>query len=243
MFTVVMRDITERKRAEDEIRASLREKEVLLREIHHRVKNNLQVITSLLRLQSREFQDERHIRAFKESENRIRSMALIHETLYQSDDLARVDFSYYINRLTSHLFRGYGVNAARIRLNVEAERLPLQIALAIPCGLIVNELVSNALKHAFPKGREGEIRVSLHSVNEKGVELAVSDDGIGIPEDAGSKDGGSLGLYLVKILVEDQLHGEIEVDRSKGTAFRITFEAPGQGQDQNVDPGVRQDQG
>ena len=243
MFTVVMRDITERRRAEDETRASLREKEVLLREIHHRVKNNLQVITSLLRLQSREFQDERYIRAFKGSENRIRSMALIHETLYQSDDLARVDFNYYINRLTSHLFRGYGVNVGRIRLKVEAERLPLRIGLAIPCGLIVNELVSNALKHAFPEGREGEIRVSLRSLNEKEIELAVGDDGIGLPEDADSEDGGSLGLYLVKILVEDQLHGEIEVDSSKGTAFRITFEAPGQGQGQDVDPRVRQDQG
>ena len=223
---IAIRDITERKRIDERIRASLREKEVLLREIHHRVKNNLQVINSLLRLQSRQIDDAQHVEAFRDCQNRIRSMALIHEALYQSKDLANIRFCDYIKSLATHLFRSYGVSERKIRLNIETDSFLLGIDLAIPCGLIINELVSNALRHAFPDDREGEIKVSLHSFNEKEIRLVVSDDGIGVPEDVTTREAGSLGLHLVTILVEDQLHGEMELDRAKGTEFRITFEMP-----------------
>ena len=221
-----IRDITERKRIEEQMRASLREKEVLLREIHHRVKNNLQVINSLLRLQSRQIEDRRHVEAFRDCQNRIRSMALIHEALYQSEDLANIRFRDYIKSLTTHLFRSYGVSAGKIRLKIEADSLLLGIDLAIPCGLVINELVSNALKHAFPDRREGEIKISLRSFDENQIRLVVSDDGIGVPEDVTTRQAGSLGLHLVTILVEDQLHGEMELDRANGTEFRITFGMP-----------------
>ena len=225
-------EITERRRAEEETRASLRDKEILLREIHHRVKNNLQVIHSLLRLQSRQIEDERYREMFRDSQNRIRSMALIHETLYQSKDLANVSFREYVERLMSHLSASYGANRGRIRLGVDADGLMLGIDVAIPCGLIVNELVSNSLKHAFPEDRCGEIRVSLQVTGGSQITLTVSDDGIGLPEDMDFRDSGSLGLHLVTMLVEDQLHGQIELNRAKGTEFRISFVMPTLGSDQ-----------
>lgn len=225
-------EITERRRAEEETRASLRDKEILLREIHHRVKNNLQVIHSLLRLQSRQIEDERYREMFRDSQNRIRSMALIHETLYQSKDLANVSFREYVERLMSHLSASYGANRGRIRLGVDADGLMLGIDVAIPCGLIVNELVSNSLKHAFPEDRYGEIRVSLQVTGGSQITLTVSDDGIGLPEDMDFRDSGSLGLHLVTMLVEDQLHGQIELNRAKGTEFRISFVMPTLGSDQ-----------
>jgi len=238
LYDAAQRDLAERKQVEAQVRASLREKEVLLREIHHRVKNNLQVISSLLRLQSQQVEGKQYAEMLRESQNRIRSMALIHEALHRSQNLADIAFRDYIEHLANDLFRSYGVSASRIRLNIEAESLLLGIDRAIPCGLIVNELLSNAIKHAFPEGRQGEITICFHSVNERELELAISDDGIGIPKDVSFGYGGSLGLYLVKILAEDQLHGEMELDRSKGTAFRITFEAPGRRQAQGADPRV-----
>lgn len=219
-------EVAERKRAEEEARASLRGKEVLLREIHHRVKNNLQVIHSLLRLQAQQIEDERYGAMFIDSQNRIRSMSLIHETLYQSADLANVSFREYIQRLVNHLSASYGVSRGRIALRVGADGLMLGVDVAIPCGLIINELVSNSLKHAFPYGRCGEIRVSLQPAGDSQVTLTVGDDGIGLPEDIDFRDSGSLGLHLVTMLVEDQLHGHIELERAKGTEFRITFSAP-----------------
>ena len=219
----IMRDITERREAEEQIRASLRAKETLLREIHHRVKNNLQVINSLLRLQSRQIKDKRYADTLGESQDRIRSMALIHEALYESKDVASVEFRDYVRHLSMQLLRSHGTSTARIALNIDAESLLLGIDFAIPCGLIINELVSNSLKHAFPGGRRGEIKISFHAVDENEITLAVSDNGIGIPEDVDFRKTRSLGLHLVTMLAEDQLRGQIELDRASGTEFRITF--------------------
>jgi PAS domain S-box-containing protein len=217
----VMRDITERKQAEEQIKASLKEKEVLLKEIHHRVKNNLQVISSLLYLQSKNIKDKQTIKMFRDSESRVRSMSLVHERLYQSQDLARVDFAEYMRSLANHLFRSYGINTNVIQLKINSDDVFLGVDTAIPCGLIINELVSNSLKHAFPDGREGEVCIELRA-DDGQLTLMVSDNGVGFPQDLDFRDTGSLGLQLVNTLVE-QIEGTIELDRSSGTAFRIAF--------------------
>jgi len=219
-------DITQRKQAEEQIKASLKEKEVLLREIHHRVKNNMQIISSLLRLQSRYTKDKQILDIFKASQNRIETMAFIHEKLYQSKDLARVDFTDYVNTLTRNLFTTYGVSTARIKLNIDIKNVSLPLDNAIPCGLIINELVSNSLKHAFPTNKQGKIKIALHPINKNKWELIVSDNGVGIPEDIDFRNTESLGLHLVTILAEDQLRGEINLNRTEGTEFKIKFEEP-----------------
>jgi two-component sensor histidine kinase len=221
---VVLRDITERKQAEEQIRASLKEKEVLLKEIHHRVKNNLQVISSLLYLQSKNVRDKETFGILQESHSRVRSMVLVHERLYQSPDLARVDFAEYVRSLANHLFRSYGINTNVIQLKINSDDVLLGVDTAIPCGLILNELVSNALKHAFPDGKEGEVRIELRA-DEGQLTLVVSDNGVGFPQDLDFRDTGSLGLQLVNTLVE-QIEGTIELDRNDGTAFMITFTEP-----------------
>ncbi len=219
---VTFTDITERKRAEEQIKASLKEKEVLLKEIHHRVKNNLQVISSLLNLQLGYIKDKQAAGLFKESQSRIRSMALIHERLYQSGDLARIDFAQYIRSLAADLFRSYEVSSGAITLKINAGDVLLGIDRAIPCGLIVNELVSNSLKHAFPAGKKGEIQINLRSDNDNGFTLTLSDNGVGFPKDLDFRNAETLGLQLVITLVK-QLKGTIELDRSSGTEFKITF--------------------
>jgi PAS domain S-box-containing protein len=219
---VILDDITERKLAEDKIKASLREKEVLLKEVHHRVKNNLQVISSLLNLQSRYVKDTEALEMFKESQTRVRSMALIHEKLYQSEDLARIDIAGYIRDLTTSLFHSYGASAATIKVKTDVHDILLDINTAIPCGLIINELVSNSLNHAFPDGRGGKLVIELRSHKDKHCSLIISDNGIGFPEDIDFRNTESLGMQLVITLVE-QLDGTIELDRSKGTEFRIRF--------------------
>lgn len=218
---IVLRDITERKQSE-RIRASLEEKEVLLREIHHRVKNNMQIICSLLSLQSGYIKDKKYTGILKESQDRIKSMALVHEKLYQSENLADINFSEYMKTLVHELVRSYGADTHKIAVRTEVEDVSLNIDTAIPCGLIINELVSNALKHAFPEGRKGEIVVALRSVSDA-IELTVSDNGIGIPDTIDFRTTTSLGLRLVTILAEDQLEGEVFLDRNKGTTFKITF--------------------
>ena len=219
----LQQEIIERRWAEDRIAAALKEKEVLLREIHHRVKNNMQVIISLLRLQSDTIKDQQYADMFQESQERIKSMALIHEKLYQSKDLARVDFNEYIKSLLNGLFRSHGIDTGRIVTKLKVEDVSLGLDHAIPCGLIINELVSNSLKYAFPEDRKGEIGVTLRSNTKGEIELWVSDDGIGIPEDLDFRKTDSLGLDLVTILAEDQLEGKIDLDRTGGTTFRILF--------------------
>lgn len=218
----IFRDMTELKKAEEQIRISLKEKEILLREIHHRVKNNLQVISSLLNLQSEHIEDEHYVEMLEDSQNRIKSMAFIHEALFQSENLARIDFKEYITRLVYELIRSYKAGD-RIAVTLEVEDVSLDIDAAMPCGLIINELVSNALKHAFPDGRKGNINIVLHS-RESAVELVVSDNGVGIPGDIDVRTTRSLGLDLVTTLAEEQLNGEIILERGEGTTFRIRFE-------------------
>ena len=218
-----IRDITERKMAEDRLQASLQEKEVLLREIHHRVKNNMQVICSLLNLQSRHIQDPAVLEMFKESQRRIRSMALIHERLYQSSDLSRIEFSQYLRNLATHLFHSYQVNSSRIELRIEAEEVYFNINTAIPCGLIVNELISNALKHAFPEGRRGRLDLDLRRMTGNGYVLRVKDDGVGFPENLDFRKTETLGMQIVSTLVR-QIDGSIDLARAKGTEFTIHFE-------------------
>ncbi len=217
----ILRDVTERKQTEEKLKASLKEKEVLLREIHHRVKNNLQVVSSLLKLQSSYTKDTQYMEMLKESQNRIRSMALIHENLYKSEDLASVDFKEYISALVCQLVQSYGVSKERATVTTEVGDVFLGVDAAIYCGLIINELVSNSLKHAFPD-RKGEITVALCSLDDS-IELIVSDTGVGIPEDIDFRNTETLGLRLVTILAEGQLEGEITLDRSEGTAFHIAF--------------------
>jgi len=228
----VAREITKRQQMEEQIRASLKEKEILLREIHHRVKNNLQIISSLLDLQSDYIRDPQDLELFKESLNRVKSMALIHEKLYQSSNLAKIDFAEYVQNLTAHLFDSYSPNSWAVDLEVDIDKIFLDISTAIPCGLIVNELVSNSLKYAFPSGREGKIRIELRSEESKGdargrprFALRVSDNGVGFPKDLDFRNTPSLGLQLVVSLTQ-QLNGTIELDRSRGTAFTVTFVPP-----------------
>jgi len=212
-----------KRQAEAQLKASLKEKEVLLQEVHHRVKNNMQIIYSLLNLQSRLIKDKKAFEIFKSCQNRVRSMALIHEKLYKSEDFARVDFAEYAELLATHLFSSHGINPEVIQINIDIKDVFLDINTAIPCGLFINELISNSLKHAFPKGEKGEIKIAMHALNNNDIELIVSDDGVGIPEEVDFKNTESLGLHLVNILAEDQLRGSIRLDRKNGTRFRIKF--------------------
>ena len=215
-------EISERKLAEEKLMSSLKEKEVLLKEIHHRVKNNLQMIDSLINLHCGDITNGASIYLLKESQSRIRSMALVHEKLYQSESLSEISFSEYIRALTNHLFQLYGMNKNNVNLITNLEDIFLNIDTAIPCGLIINELVSNCLKHAFLDGTNGEIRIGLHEVDTHRICLTVWDNGIGIPEELGMESTKSLGLKLVKLFV-DEIDGSIEIDRTDGTSFKIVF--------------------
>jgi two-component sensor histidine kinase len=228
LYERTRREISERVQAEEQLETSLREKEVLLKEIHHRVKNNLQVITSLLHLQSRYVEDQEALKVFRESQSRVKSMALIHERLYQSDNLARIDFAEYIRDLTGFLSRTYSADAETIAIKIKSDDVLLGIDAAVPSGLILNELVSNALKHAFPNGQTGQIWVELAAGQDQKLSLRVSDDGIGFPEMLDWQNTNSLGLQLVNSLV-NQLDGAIQLDSSNGeTTFDITFANPDQ---------------
>ena len=215
-------DITQIKLSEKKLRASLEEKEMLLKEVHHRVKNNMQVIYSLLNLQSERIEDPQTQKMFKESQNRVKSMAMIHEKLYRSEDLARINFAEYLRSLTADLFRSYKAGSDGIQLKVDVQDVFLGIDTAIPCGLITNELVSNSLKYAFLAGTKGEIRIELLKGKNREFILNVSDNGIGFPENLDFRNTESLGLQLVNTLTE-QLGGTIELIRSSGTTFRIIF--------------------
>jgi PAS domain S-box-containing protein len=224
MFTVILRDVTDRVLTEDRIRASLREKDALLKEIHHRVKNNLQVVSSLLGLQSRVVSDPETRKMFQESQNRIHSMALLHESLYQSQSLSQINFPEYIRQLAAHLFHSYGVAADRIHLRTDLDNLLLHLDAAMPCGLIINELVSNSLKYAFPDGRKGEIRIELREYADRTARLLVADNGVGLTADVDWVNTRSLGLRLVRTLAQ-QLNAKIEVNSSAGMEVRLAFAA------------------
>ncbi|MFB2833071.1 PAS domain-containing protein [Floridanema evergladense] len=221
-MTGVIIDINERKLAEKALLTSLKEKEVLLKEIHHRVKNNLQIISSLLKLQSSYIKDEEVIALFAESYNRVRSMALLHEKLYHSLDLARINADDYISNLTKNLFSSYNISGNFIDLRITIDDLKLDIDTAIPCGLIINELVTNSLKYAFIGRQKGQICITFLQQDNNTLYLKISDDGVGLPPDFDIEQIQSLGLQLVVNLTE-QLGGKLEIDFTNGTSFIITF--------------------
>jgi two-component sensor histidine kinase len=204
------------------VRASLREKEVLLKEMHHRVKNNLQIISSLLSLQDGTITDPHVLAMFEDCQHRITSMALIHQSLYQTDNPARVDFAAYLRSLTADLWRAYAVDPTHITLTMTADDLSLSLDVAVPCGLLVNELLTNSLKHAFPDGRSGTIQVDLRREAQGQIILKVSDTGIGLPDGVDLQTAGSFGLQLVKIVCM-QLQAAIDLQRQPGTTVTITF--------------------
>jgi len=193
-----------------------------LREIHHRVKNNMQIISSLFNLQAGHIKDADALRSLKEGQNRIRSMALIHEKLYKSRDLSKVEFASYIRSLSTYHFQFFKVDPDRVRLETDLQDILLDINSAIPCGLLINELISNALKHAFPEGRRGIISVGLRREEDGRLRLRVADDGVGLPGGLDLRTPGSFGLQIVDLLI-NQLDGEVELDGKKGTSITISF--------------------
>ncbi len=214
-------DVTERQAAADRLRASLEEKEALLREVHHRVKNNLQIVSTLLSLQGAQTSDTGERALLKESQSRVRSMSLVHEKLYQAPNLARVDFGAYLSDLAAQLFRVYGMDRGRVTPVIAVAGAELPMDTAINLGLIVNELMTNSLKYAFPNDRKGEVRISM-SRNGR-WSLVVEDDGVGLPEGLDYRATGTLGLMLVMTLVA-QMRGEIRLASAPGTRYTITFD-------------------
>jgi len=222
LITSIIRDITERRRAEEYLQESLREKEALLKEIHHRVKNNLQVTSSLLKLQSDFIVDPKAKELFIESQNRIQSMALVHEKLYGSKDLSRINFAEYLESLAHLLFRSFAVDPNKIHLVCTKSHLFMSIETAVPCGLIINELVSNCLKHAFPEGKEGTISVNIKKLENNNIMMSVTDNGIGLPDNFSFENTETLGIRLVQTLVK-QIEGQIEFKSDHGATFTVIF--------------------
>jgi PAS domain S-box-containing protein len=217
-------DVTENKRAEEVVKASLREKEILLKEIHHRVKNNLQMTSSLLKLQASKIQDEAARRAIAESRARIRAIALVHEMLYRSTDLSLIDFSAYLRQLVKQLALASSTRSSQIAVSTEIDDVRLSVDTAVPCGLLVAELVTNCFQHAFPEGKRGSILLCLRAT-AAACEIDVCDDGVGFPGGADPKTSGSLGLELVRALA-GQLHGHVELSSSaEGTKVHVTLPA------------------
>jgi two-component sensor histidine kinase len=228
IFAHVAAVAMQRRQAEAQIRSSLAEKEVLLQEIHHRVKNNLQVISSLLNLQAHSIEDGQIQEIFKDSQNRIRSMSLIHEKLYSSQNLDQIDFGDYARDLALFLFHFYQAESRALNLTVQTDSALLDIDIAVPCGLILNELATNALKHAFVDGRSGEIRIEFRNTSDGYLRLIVQDNGIGFPQNLDFRNSTSLGLQLVDTLVR-QINGSIGLrhdigsNNGIGTRFEVTF--------------------
>lgn len=222
VMVAVQQDITVQKQTQDQLKASLKEKEVLLKEIHHRVKNNLQIVSSLLQMQSRRTTDEDVALVLQDSQNRIASIALVHEKLYRSENLAQIDFAQYVPDLITHLFDSYNISSSQVRMSYQVEDIALAIDTAIPCGLILNELVSNALKYAFPEHKKGEIQIKFQRNTDESLTLKVRDNGVGIPKSFDIETTPSLGLTLVLGLV-DQIDGTLDLNCDSGTEFTITF--------------------
>jgi PAS domain S-box-containing protein len=215
-------DTSEKRQADEKVKANLKEKETLLQEIHHRVKNNMAVIDSLLNLQMKSTDNKIAQEALQDSQNRVQSMASVHETLYRSDTLSAINLKTYLSELGRKVFKNYSISS-KIKFKVVAENIMVSVKQASPVGLIVNELIANCLKYAFTNDREGEILLELKPDNENGVELAVSDNGVGISDGFDLKTADSLGLKLVKMLVEIQLDGSIDMESNNGTKFTIKF--------------------
>jgi two-component sensor histidine kinase len=219
----IVHDITDKKLNEDQIKQSLQEKEILLKEVHHRVKNNLQVISSILNLQSHYIKDEAALETLKEIQNRIKSMALIHENLYQNKDLSHLNFGEYIANLVQNLVYTYNSSKKEIEVLMDVDDIFLNLDYSIPCGLIINELISNSLKHAFTESEKGTIKVIFKKHTDL-VHLSIEDDGKGFNKKIDFRNTDSLGLQLVMALV-DQINGKIEqkAQTKKGTIYTIEF--------------------
>ncbi len=221
MSRTIVIDITEQKKLDAEIVKSLREKEILLKEIHHRVKNNMQVISSLLFMQARGLQDPQMIEILNESQNRIRSLALIHEKLYQSDNLDQIDYGTYIKKIIDYLFQSYKVSKTDVSVELNISSIFLDIDKAVPCSLLINEMLSNSLKHAFPNNQKGIITIDMYA-DEESYHLKFTDNGIGLPDDQYLEKMNSLGFQLIKGLA-GQLGGTLEIIRDQGTIYLLTF--------------------
>ncbi len=215
----------QRKTVEQEISRSLHEKEVLLKEIHHRVKNNLQIVSSLFFFQSKKITDPKTLDMFRDGQNRVKTMALIHEKLYQSGDLANIDFKEYIKKLTNFLMQSYGVNQSKIKLKNNVQKIKLGVDTAVPCGLIINELISNSLKHGFSDTDNGEIKIDMGYDETNKLLLKISDNGKGIPKDLKIEESDSLGLRLVYNL-STQLNGTVTFFNNNGTTVKLLFPNP-----------------
>ena len=222
-------DITASKMADQALQASLKEKEVLLQEVHHRVKNNMQVVISLINLQCETLEDKHICDLFNKTVDRINSMALVHQQLYKSKNFAKVDITRYVTSIVENLYVSHGVEPNKITLKIDNSDVDLSLDSTISCGLIINELVTNSLKYAFPESRSGEIRVEFEYLGEAQLEMRVSDDGVGMPANFVHWDSDTLGLQIVKALAEYQLGGTVVLDNSKGTKFLIRFKEPFQG--------------
>jgi two-component sensor histidine kinase len=220
VMSVVARDISERKKAEEKIITSLREKELLLQEIHHRVKNNLQIVSSMLSLQANKSRDKEIQELFNKSQNRLRTMALIHDNLYRSKDFTLINVRKFIKILTDQLYKSYNKSYSMIKINLNIEDITLDINKMIPCGLILNELITNSLKHAFPDNRDGEIYITFSFNN--GYLMTVKDNGVGLEKNFDVDTQDSLGIQLVKRLV-GQLRGSLEILFSQGIQYNILF--------------------
>jgi len=213
----------DRKRAEDQLRVSFREKEILLRELSHRTKNNMQIISSLLNLQSMALDDKQMLHVIQEIQNRIKSLSLVHEKLFEAKDLSNISLKDYIEDLAQVLLASYQGSNKRISITVDVENVFMSLDSITVCGLIINELVSNSLKYAFPDEETGNIQIALHSTNKGEIELCIRDNGIGLPEGLDFENPKTLGLKLVRGLAEDQLRGKIELKGEKRSDFLITF--------------------
>jgi len=222
-LAVYFRDIGARRQSEEKINQTLQEKEVLLREVHHRVKNNLQVICSMLRLKERNLADPTLLQVLRECRERVMAMAMLHDQLHRAKDFSHINLGEYMRNLAASLFCSYGVNSADIDLRLDIEDVPVTIDTAIPCGLIVNELVSNSLRHAFPDGRKGSVRLGLHALAGGSAELIIEDDGRGFEEMPPSAGARSLGLWLVELLAA-QIGAAVERSSKAGTRYWLVFQ-------------------
>ena len=216
-------DITDRKMIDQQLQASLKEKEVLLQEVHHRVKNNMQVMISMINLQCEKIEDKQICDELNKIVDRINSMVLVHDQLYKSKDFLKVDINKYINRIAQNLFVSHGVDTAKISLKIGKSDISLSLDSAISCGLIITELITNSLKYAFPKNRKGEIRVEFGYLGDGQLEMRMSDDGVGMPAYFDFRDSDTLGIKIANALAEHQLGGTITLDSTNGTKFLIRF--------------------
>ena len=216
-------DITDRKMLDQQLQALLKEKEVLLQEVHHRVKNNMQVIISMINLQCEKIEDKQICDELNKTLDRINSMALVHNQLFKSKDFLKVDINKYLNHIAENLFVSHGVDTAKISLKIGKNDMALSLDSAISCGLIIYELITNSLKYAFPENRKGEIRLEFGHFGDGQLEMRVSDDGVGVPMNFDFKDSDTSGVQIVKALAEHQLGGTVELDSTKGTKFLIRF--------------------